>query len=102
GVRAKRAGDDWAGGRSAPYVVMAALHRAAPPLEPMRQFVRQRGRAMASAGASDSNRQVALAFAPIERHQETKQPCNLIDEAARLRMLHHVFPHAAVGAVERP
>ena len=56
---------------------------------------------MASAGASETDRQVAFALALIERDQEIEQAPDLVDKALRLRLRHHVLVHARVDAGER-
>src|SRR5208282_6188455 len=81
-------------------VAHAACETAA--LEPLHQLARQHGRAMPSAGAAETDRQVTLPFALIERNQKVEKAADLVDKAPRLRLRHHVLVHARVLPGERP
>ena len=51
--------------------------------ETFHQFSREHGRTMSSAGASEADRQIALALALIQRNQKLEQLPHLFDEARR-------------------
>ena len=57
---------------------------------------------MASAGASEADGQVALAFALIERNQKIEQAPDFVDEPLRLGLRHHVLAHARINPGEGP
>src|ERR1035437_7298715 len=83
-------------------VIVAHAALLTADLEPLHQLTREHGRAMPSAGASETYSQVTLAFALIERNQKVKKTADLVDKATRLRLRHHVFAHARVQSGERP
>src|SRR5690349_2185933 len=80
---------------------MAYVDRDTGAAQALGQLAGQGWRSMASAGASQADRQIALALAAIERHEKAKQSHYLVDEAPRLGLAHHVVAHSLVGSVER-
>src|SRR5581483_8095893 len=101
GMLTSARGRNYRAARLAGDVLVAHLDRRALPFQPVRQLQRQGGRAMAPAGASKADRQVALALAPVQRDEKAEQTGKFVDEAASLRMAHHVFAHPRVGPVQR-
>src|ERR1700730_4475507 len=56
---------------------------------------------MASPGAAEADREVALTLAPVERQQEFQQASEFVDKAPRLRLRHHVFMDMRIEAGQR-
>src|SRR5580704_13026943 len=81
------------GERSARDVVVAHLYGDTFPAEALRKFHSKRRRSMPSAGASQPDGQIALAFAPVQRQQEAEQAHDLVHEAPGLWLIHHVRAH---------
>src|SRR4029077_16475871 len=89
------------GEKSAGDIVVADVRLEAGVREPIPKLARQHGRAMSSAGASETNRQIAFTFVLVERKQKLEQACDFVDKTPRLRLREHVFPYALVEPGQR-